>query len=669
MTFQTEDRCAIASRSVSAWMLAVSSMIIMMIFIDGLTPIVAQDANDANVMKKSDGSDKLLAWQVTRSNDVLRAVFGDRLDCESSKFVSTYEGYLRPIHNSFQERAGRFRHVVEYRSIETENGDYLEVRCQWEKAVMLVRLTFDNAGRMTGFWLARDSKGPTPAGFRRGGYVVGDPMLKIAGVSKKHGSSNLKTLELQVTLAAPGGSPLDRPPGQISIWKQTTDPDAHPSSQGDLITLLDGTRWQWVLASPRRQSEHRFLTLSPGNYRVVVGRTSDSFDYVSEPIRVVDPTQPTVFMGEFVAPEFVKHRITLKLTDSQTGKPVEKFLPHVRFYHDGVPIRRSSLQYYNMEKVDGGWQFDRGLRAGKVQMVLYGLWGQLPGGNMAVIPRHIIELDVDPRGPEEPVEYLADLTTPELTEEQARKIWPWEVYGKVADQQGQSLEGVEVHAHCGSGSAEVALTHSKADGTYRLRLAPSPFYGSERIRNATVANAWIQAVGPGLAESSLCRQGDLGLIEEGKEPSSFHHRRLRRGSLVKRNEPFGPVDFVMTPDIQLEVTLLDTEEKPITDRRIGFQIDSIDDGRDAPNARNGVYHIDRVPVGQAITFYVVGTTNKPNIKRSAPVLITEGGRYQVTLQTIAIDGSTEFDLAVTSVINAEGEDVLESVQTARKKGP
>jgi hypothetical protein len=57
-----------------------------------------------------------------------------------------------------------------------------------------------------------------------------------------------------------------------------------------------------------------------------------------------------------------------------------------------------------------------------------------------------------------------------------------------------------------------------------------------------------------MAEFTFSQQGDVGLIEDGDEPSpdSFHHYRLRPGCFVKRNEPFGPIDFVMTPEVKLE---------------------------------------------------------------------------------------------------------------------
>ena len=214
--------------------------------------------------------------------------------------------------------------MLAYRAVKTPRGEYVEARGKWKKAVMLVRLTFDQDGAVTGFWLARDQEGPTPKGFRRGGYVVGEPMLKLAGyVNLKH--TNFESLALHVKLTAPGGGPLSKPPPQISIWKQTTDPAAHSSSAGALVTLFDGTRWQWVRASTRAgQSQCTFERLSPGNYRVVAG-ASARFDCISDPVRVVDPGKTTAFTGEYVAPVFRKLAITLQVDrfeDRRAGRKV-----------------------------------------------------------------------------------------------------------------------------------------------------------------------------------------------------------------------------------------------------------------------------------------------------------------------------------------------------------
>ena len=439
---------------------------------------------------------------------------------------------------------------------------------------MLVRLTFDEQEQVTGFWLAHDRDGPTPKGFRRGGYIVGEPMLKLAGYPNLK-RTNFSTLSLSVKLVAPGGGPLAKPPGALSIWKQTTDRRAHSSSKGRLVTLSDGTRWQWVEKSPRgSQSEYTFESLSPGKYRAIA-----SFHYISSPIRVVDPSKTTTFTDEYVPRVSRKYQIALKLTDSKTGAPAARFEPHVRYFeHPLAPSRWSSTQYYNMDKIDGGWQYGTALCTGRTKMVIYGVWCYLPNGDRAVLPRYVHKLDVPAPTSEdaEPLKLLLDLTTPEMSEAEAAKLWPWEVYGTVKDRAGQPLAGVRVHAHCGVGSAEVAETHSAADGSYRLRLAASPYYSSDRIAKATVWKAWIQAAAPGMAEVTLSRQGDIGLIEDGDEPEpgSFRHHHLRSGYFVKRNEPFGPIDFVMTPEVELEVELIDTERRPIEGRHVSFRVDA-----------------------------------------------------------------------------------------------
>jgi hypothetical protein len=613
----------------------------------------------------NDGSDLLPPAKLARMGEFLRSVFGSRYSVEANRFISRYETRFGAIRKSFADRAGRVQHVLAYQAVETPRGEYVEARCQWEKAVMLVRLTFDEEGQVTGFWLARDREGPTPKGFRRGGYVVGEPMLKLAGYTNLK-YTNFHSLTLHVQLTALGGGPLQKPPRRISVWKQTTDPDAHSSSAGALVTLLDGTRWQWVRASTHAvQSQCTFEELSPGKYRVVAGH-SGRFDYLSDPIRVVDPSKPTTFTGEYVAPVYVKHNITLKLVDSKTGVPAERFEPHVRYFDSQLAPSRYSTQYYNMDKIDGGWQFDRSLRTGRAKLVIYGVWCHLPNGDRAVLPRYVHEFDVPALTSEgaEPIELALDLTTPEMTDVEAAELWPWEVYGTVKDQAGQPLAGIRVHAHCGVGSAEVAETHSAADGSYRLRLASSPYYRSKRIGSATVAKAWIQADGPDMAEFTLSQQGDIGLIEDGDEPipGSLRHHHLRPGFFVKRNEPFGPVDFVMTPEVKLEVELLDTEGRPIVGRYVSFMVDAVGDSRSAYKDASGIYRIDQVPVGQVGKISVAGTTDLPSIKWPRPMRFTEGGTYRIIAQTVALETThRRFDLAIRSATDADGRDVLEQI--------
>ena len=91
-----------------------------------------------------------------------------------------------------------------------------------------------------------------------------------------------------------------------------------------------------------------------GSPRWIMARGTAIRDKQGNPIRVVDPGEPAAFIGEYVAPHFRKVRITLKLTDSKTGLPAERFQPHIRYFVGGLVPSKYSTQYYNMEKTESG---------------------------------------------------------------------------------------------------------------------------------------------------------------------------------------------------------------------------------------------------------------------------------------------------------------------------
>ena len=176
--------------------------------------------------------------------------------------------------------------------------------------------------------------------------------------------------------------------------------------------------------------------------------------------------------------------------------------------------------------------------------------------------------------------------------------------------------------------------------------------------------AWIQAGPPGLAEFTLSQQGDIGLIEEGEEPGpgSFHHHHLRPGFFVKRNEPFGPIDFVMTPEVKLEVELLDAQRRSIEGRHVSFVIPALGESRSVYKDVNGIYPIDQVPAGRVGKISVASTTNRPTITSPLPMRFAEGGTYRITAQTVAQEATDRrFHLAIRSAIDADGKDVLEQI--------
>jgi hypothetical protein len=131
---------------------------------------------------------------------------------------------------------------------------------------------------------------------------------------------------------------------------------------------------------------------------------------------------------------------------------------------------------------------------------------------------------------------------------------------------------------------------------------------------------------------------------------------------VKRNEPFGPIDFVMTPEVKLEVELLDTEGQPILGRSVYFNVSAAGDSCRADNDVNGVYLIERVPLGQLGKISVASTANLPSIKSLPPMKFAEGGTYRIAAQTIALENTDRrYDLAIRSATAADGKDILEQI--------
>src|SRR5262245_14693107 len=57
---------------------------------------------------------------------------------------------------------------------------------------------------------------------------------------------------------------------------------------------------------------------------------------------------------------------------------------------------------------------------------------------------------------------------------------PWRAFGKVTDQDGKPLAGVEVRAHCGMGTLRrTGLATSSADGKYELNFGPGIMFGRD----------------------------------------------------------------------------------------------------------------------------------------------------------------------------------------------
>jgi serine protease AprX len=154
-----------------------------------------------------------------------------------------------------------------------------------------------------------------------------------------------------------------------------------------------------------------------------------------------------------------------------------------------------------------------------------------------------------------------------LAEEEINRRWPFSVTGKVTDDQGQPLQGVEVHASCGWGTLmPTGSTRTGPDGTYRLLFGPGRIGGRATAANPLgvgVQAATIRQGMPGYFEKNLGRQGNLIMTDSsGPLPESS-----RYAGVVKPREPYR-LDFVMSYGVAVRGTLVDEAGKPIVRQNI-----------------------------------------------------------------------------------------------------
>jgi hypothetical protein len=282
------------------------------------------------------------------------------------------------IARSFENRCGPFQKVLSYQTVETLNGEYVEARGRWEDAVMLIRLTFEEQEngslKVVGFWLARDEEGPTPVGFQQGGYILGEPMMQIAGLD---GESNLTDHTIAVKQVDEDGEATDSPL-KLILWKKTTDPDAGWTGSMDYFIDADGAGWQaikWM-----RNASHTWEHITTGVYRITSDPESDlghAFPkrdgIIGSPFRV-DGTQQEVEVEFSTVRPSDPIRCSLKavMVDADSGDWLHGFTPSYKLYRQGVPRIQNPkrMDMAGRRQDDGNYETD--LAPGEWQVSVYG---------------------------------------------------------------------------------------------------------------------------------------------------------------------------------------------------------------------------------------------------------------------------------------------------------
>jgi hypothetical protein len=145
---------------------------------------------------------------------------------------------------------------------------------------------------------------------------------------------------------------------------------------------------------------------------------------------------------------------------------------------------------------------------------------------------------------------------------------PWRATGRVTDQDGRPMAGVEIWAHCGWGTLRrTGLARSGEDGRYVLEFGP----GVRFMRNggSSLQAATIAAHRPGYFEANLNRQG--GCLGALAKPTEEELKQLG-GGITRVFLPDTPLelDFVMRPAARVSGTLVDEHDRPLPGYSVGL---------------------------------------------------------------------------------------------------
>jgi hypothetical protein len=139
------------------------------------------------------------------------------------------------------------------------------------------------------------------------------------------------------------------------------------------------------------------------------------------------------------------------------------------------------------------------------------------------------------------------------------------VTGKVTDESGVPLAGIEITAHCGVGTLHgTGRTVTDEHGEYVLHFGPGYRYlvrESSGLQAATIAPRK-----PGFFERNLHRQGDLLMAQQPPGETERNAWGPHR-TIVYPDQP-QRVDFVMVPAAEVEGRLLDPQGRPIADHDV-----------------------------------------------------------------------------------------------------
>src|SRR5262249_52300837 len=137
----------------------------------------------------------------------------------------------------------------------------------------------------------------------------------------------------------------------------------------------------------------------------------------------------------------------------------------------------------------------------------------------------------------------------------------WRAFGRVTDQDGKPLAGVEVAAHCGDGTLRrTGVATSGADGRDALDFGPGLVF--LRASRPILQAATSAAHRTGVFEANLNRQGDCMAAPAMPSDEELEEQGGRKDRLFLPDHPL-ELNFVMRPAGRVAGRLVDEQGKPL----------------------------------------------------------------------------------------------------------
>lgn len=227
---------------------------------------------------------------------------------------------------------------------------------------------------------------------------------------------------------------------------------------------------------------------------------------------------------------------------------------------------------------------------------------------------------------------------------------PFVAFGRVTDEQGRPMEGVEVRANCGIGTLfPTGRTNSDSNGVYRVAFGPGFLMNRDDTHPFGVGFqvATISATTPGYFDQNLGRQGNLAMTDR----ATVGDEAKRFSGLVKPHEPYH-LDFVLAPSATVTGWLVDEQERPIAGQRLYLSGEELPPSQSVLASSNtdseGRFQFDQVPTSHSWWLSLTDSQTGQEVVTQS-MTFPVAGEHQVKLRCSREAGTGKNALGLTTV--------------------